>query len=413
MKLDKLKIKLLIVDDEKDIRESLKDILIDEGYEVFLAANASEAKEIKLSKRIDLILLDIWMPDIDGLSLLKEWASNNEINCPVIMMSGHGTIDTAIESTKIGATDFLEKPISLQKLLKTISSSLKSSVALKKIDKTFFEESNLKYIKDFEVEINKLKKYDLVAFVGDKSDLAEIFISILFNTNYYLVKKTEDINDNLLNLIQTSGLRFILFDNCLNGIIKYKDYKKVFNELIAKKIKIIFLEKEKTTLDSFLKNVNNAVIFEPPKLSNDRDLIPDLSNALLTFHLNKNPNISFKVFDSSALNSLRNNTEVESIDQLDKIITSLIKTSASELIDKDDVESLFNNHRPSFDHNNNADININFLYEKPLRESRDLFETMYLKHHLNKNKSITDLSKKTGIERTHLYRKLKQLGIKF
>ena len=413
MKLDKLKIKLLIVDDEKDIRESLKDILIDEGYEVFLAANASEAKEIKLSKRIDLILLDIWMPDIDGLSLLKEWASNNEIKCPVIMMSGHGTIDTAIESTKIGATDFLEKPISLQKLLKTISSSLKSSVALKKIDKTFFEESNLKYIKDFEVEINKLKKYDLVAFVGDKSNLTEIFISILFNTNYYLVKKTEDINDNLLNLIQTSGLRFILFDNCLNGTIKYKDYKKVFNELIAKKIKIIFLEKEKTTLDSFLKNVNNAVIFEPPKLSNDRDLIPDLSNALLTFHLNKNPNISFKVFDSSALNSLRNNTEVESIDQLDKIITSLIKTSASELIYKDDVESLFNNHKPSFDHNNNADIKINFLYEKPLRESRDLFETMYLKHHLNKNKSITDLSKKTGIERTHLYRKLKQLGIKF
>ena len=81
-----------------------------------------EAKKIKLSQTIDLILLDIWMPDIDGLSLLKEWASNNEINCPVIMMSGHGTIDTAIEATKIGATDFLEKPISLQKLLKTISS---------------------------------------------------------------------------------------------------------------------------------------------------------------------------------------------------------------------------------------------------------------------------------------------------
>ena len=82
-----------------------------------------EAKKIKLSQTFDLILLDIWMPDIDGLSLLKEWASNNEINCPVVMMSGHGTIDTAIEATKIGATDFLEKPISLQKLLKTISSN--------------------------------------------------------------------------------------------------------------------------------------------------------------------------------------------------------------------------------------------------------------------------------------------------
>ena len=89
-------------------------------------------KKIKLSEKIDLILLDIWMPDIDGLSLLKEWAGNNEINCPVIMMSGHGTIDTAIEATKIGATDFLEKPISLQKLLKTISSSLKKSHLYKK-----------------------------------------------------------------------------------------------------------------------------------------------------------------------------------------------------------------------------------------------------------------------------------------
>ena len=412
MKLDKLKIKLLIVDDEKDIRESLKDILIDEGYEIFQAANASEAKEIKLSQRIDLILLDIWMPDIDGLSLLKEWSSNNEINCPVIMMSGHGTIDTAIEATKIGATDFLEKPISLQKLLKTISSSLKNSAVLNKIDKTFFEESNLKYIKDIEVEINQLKKLDLIAFVRDKSNLVEIFISILFTTNHYLVKKGSDINNNLLNLIQTSGLKFILFDNCLNDRIKYKVYKKLCNELIAKKIKMIFLEKEKSTLDSFFKNENKNHIFELPKLSNDRDIIPDLSNALLTFHLNKNPNISFKILDSSALNSLRINPDIKSIDQLDKIITSLIKTSANELIDKDDVESLFNLNKSSIYQNKNANVNLDFLYESPLKESRDLFETMYLKHHLNKNKSITDLSKKTGIERTHLYRKLKQLGIK-
>ncbi len=409
--MNKLKIKLLIVDDEKDIRDSLKDILIDEGYEIYLAANALEAKKIKLLQTIDLILLDIWMPDIDGLSLLKEWASNNEINCPVIMMSGHGTIDTAIEATKIGATDFLEKPISLQKLLKTISSSLKISVELKAIDKTFFEECNLKFIKDMETEINLLKTIDLVAFVGNKTNFIEILISILFSTNYYLVKKVSDINNNLLNLIQTSGLKFILFDNCLDETMKYKAYKKIFNELIANKIKIIFLQKERATLDSFLNNENNSVVFESPKLSNDRDLIPDLSNALLTFHLNKNPNISFKVFDSSALNALRNKPEIESIDQLDKIIISLIMTSDKELIDKDVVDSLFNLRKSSVDQNY-TEINIDFLFGKPLKESRDLFETMYLKHHLSQNKSITDLSKKTGIERTHLYRKLKQLGIK-
>ena len=410
--MDKVKIKLLIIDDEKDIRDSLKDILIDEGYEIHLAENALEAKKIKLSQTFNLILLDIWMPDIDGLSLLKEWASNNEINCPVVMMSGHGTIDTAIEATKIGATDFLEKPISLQKLLKTISSALKNSVELKKTDKNFFDECNLKFIKDIEVEINQLKTNDLVAFVGNKTNFIEIFISMLFNTNYYLVKKVSDINSNLINLIQTSGLKFILFENCLYGAIKFHDNKKIFNELIANKIKIIFLEKEKDLLESFFENENNAVIFEPPKLSNDRDLIPDLSNAFLTFHLNKNPNISFKILDISALNTLRNKSGIECLDQLDKIIVSLIKTSDTELIDKDNVDNYFNQQNSSFDQNSNDEIKIDFLYEKPLKESRDLFETMYLKHHLSQNKSITELSKKTGIERTHLYRKLKQLGIK-
>lgn len=410
--MDKLKIKLLIVDDEKDIRDSLKDILIDEGYEIYLAANALEAKKIKLSQTIDLILLDIWMPDIDGLSLLKEWASKNEINCPVIMMSGHGTIDTAIEATKIGATNFLEKPISLQKLLNTISSSLKSSVEIKKLDKTFFEECNLKFVKDIEAEINRLKRINVVALVGNKTNFIEILISMLFSTNYYLVKKVSNINNNLLNLIKTSGLKFILFDNCLDGAIKYNDYKKLFNDLIANKIKIIFLEKERTKLDSFLINENNTIIFETTNFLKDRDLIPDLSNALLTFHLNKNPNISFKVFDSSALNTLRNKSEIKSMDQLDEIIISLIKTSDAELIDKDLVDNLIKPHNSSINQNNNTEIKIDFLYEKPLKESRELFETMYLKHHLNQNKSITDLSKKTGIERTHLYRKLKQLGIK-
>ena len=410
--MDKIKIKLLIVDDEKDIRDSLKDILIDEGYEVHLAENALEAKKIKLSKTFDLILLDIWMPDIDGLSLLKEWALNNEINCPVIMMSGHGTIDTAVEATKIGATDFLEKPISLQKLLKTITSTLKNSVELKKIDKSFFEECNLKFVKDIDADISHLKTKDLVAFVGNKTNFIEIFISMLFSTNYYLVKKASEINNNLLNLIQTSGLKFVLFENCLDGTVKYKDSKKLFNELIANNIKIIFLEKDKDSFDRFFKNENDVSIFEPPNISKDRDLIPDLSNALLTFHLNKNPNISFKVFDISALNKLRNKAGIESLEQLNKIIVSLIKSSDTELIDKDDVDNYFNQHNSPIDQNSNNEMKIDFLYEKPLKESRDLFETMYLKHHLSQNKSITELSKKTGIERTHLYRKLKQLGIK-
>jgi DNA-binding phage protein len=265
------------------------------------------------------------------------------------------------------------------------------------------------YIKDIENDINHHKSSDLISIVGKKSNLTNIFISIVFNTNYYSVKKPLDINDNLLNLIETSGLRFVLIDNCFDGTKKYENYKKIFNELISKKIKILILEKEKSSLDAFFKNKRNIPIFTFPKLSDDKDIIPDLSNALLTFHLNKNPNILFKVLDSSALNSLRNYPEIESIDQLDEIIISLIK-STNELIKKEDVESFLSENNNVNKKNLNTDIN--FLYEKPLKESRDLFEAMYLNFHLSQNKSITELSKKTGIERTHLYRKLKQLGIK-
>lgn len=410
--MDRKKIKILVIDDEKDIRDSLKDILVDEGYEIFLASNAEEAKKIKISKKMDLILLDIWMPDIDGLSLLREWSASNEIFCPVIMMSGHGTIDTAIEATKIGATDFLEKPISLQKLLKTISSSLKNTSEIKKIDKTFFDECNVKYINDIKNEIEKMKSSHLSAIVGEKSDLMDIFISFLFNTNFYHVNNPSDINDNLLNLIQVSGLRFLLIENCLGSLSKYEDYKKLFYDLVASKIKILFIEREKTSIDIFFKNENNISIYSPPKLSDYRDIIPDLSNALLTFHLNKNPNLSFKFFDSSALNSLRNHFDISSIDQLDSIIISLIKNSTNELLNKEDIDNILNLHKANIDKNQNNNTNFDHLYEKPLKESRDIFETMYLKYHLNKIKSVTELSKKTGIERTHLYRKLKQLGIK-
>ena len=127
------KAKILVVDDEDNIRESLKEILTDEGYDIFLAQDAKIARKIKDNEKLDLILLDIWMPDCDGISLLKEWEKNKQLTCPVIMMSGHGTIDTAIEATKIGAFDFLEKPISLQKLLKTISDSLKKVVDIKRL----------------------------------------------------------------------------------------------------------------------------------------------------------------------------------------------------------------------------------------------------------------------------------------
>ena len=115
---------ILVVDDELGIRDLLFEILNDEGHQVELAMNAAEARAIRAQLQPDLVLLDIWMPDTDGITLLKEWAGANLLNMPVIMMSGHATIDTAVQATRIGAMSFLEKPITLQKLLKAVEQGL-------------------------------------------------------------------------------------------------------------------------------------------------------------------------------------------------------------------------------------------------------------------------------------------------
>jgi DNA-binding NtrC family response regulator len=119
---------ILVVDDEVGIRELLSEILFDEGYRIHLAENAAQARSFREQRVPDLVLLDIWMPDTDGLALLKEWVALEQLTMPVIMMSGHGTIETAMEAMRIGATDFLEKPIALQKLLATVAKAIQRGV---------------------------------------------------------------------------------------------------------------------------------------------------------------------------------------------------------------------------------------------------------------------------------------------
>lgn len=122
---------ILVVDDELGIRDLLSEILSDEGHQVELAENAADARAARNRSKPDLVLLDIWMPDTDGVTLLKEWSASGLLSMPVIMMSGHATIDTAVEATKIGAIAFLEKPITLQKLLKAVELGLTKSVGKK------------------------------------------------------------------------------------------------------------------------------------------------------------------------------------------------------------------------------------------------------------------------------------------
>ena len=124
---------ILVVDDEIGIRELLSEILFDEGYQVHLAENAAQARAYRNEHEPDMVLLDIWMPETDGIALLKEWVEQDLLTMPVVMMSGHGTIETAVEATRIGAVDFLEKPIALQKLLSTIAKTIKEGAAKQQI----------------------------------------------------------------------------------------------------------------------------------------------------------------------------------------------------------------------------------------------------------------------------------------
>ena len=145
---------ILVVDDEIGIRELLSEILFDEGYQVALAENAQQAREYRLNKVPDLVLLDIWMPDMDGLSLLKEWVAQDLLTMPVVMMSGHGTIETALEATRIGAADFLEKPIALQKLLKTVATVMQLGVKKVKQQTELIEQIERRVIKQYALPLD-------------------------------------------------------------------------------------------------------------------------------------------------------------------------------------------------------------------------------------------------------------------
>ena len=410
------KTNILIVDDERDIRESLRDILEDEGHNIFLAENAKVARLIKEKENIGLILLDIWMPDCDGITLLKEWSTTNKINCPVLMMSGHGTIDTAIEATKIGAYDFLEKPISLQKLLNTINSSLKKEILITKINQNFLNTTQLNWIVQFRQKLIGLKSLNLIYLKGTEGNFINICIKSLVGTNYLLIDSNAVIKDNFIENAAQKGCSAILFKKYSEfDSIKKENINKYLKINLHKKMKIIFIDEFIESI-SDTKKVSEENILSMPDFSNNKDLIPDFSLALLNFYLSMNKHIGYKEFEISALNSLRISKNIENIDVLDSIVFNLIKLSEGQKISSEDVESYLQGFNIKQENKNNVqEIFFNFnetIFNKSLKEAREEFEKLYFNFHMQKKLSVSDLAKKSGVERTHLYRKLKSLGIK-
>jgi two-component system nitrogen regulation response regulator NtrX len=417
---------VLVVDDEIGIRELLRDILQDEGYQVRLAENAAEARDWRQQMRPDLVLLDIWMPDCDGITLLKEWGSGGQLTMPVVMMSGHGTIDTAVEATRIGAFDFLEKPIALQKLLKTVNAALKHGEQLPRTDVSLISLGKSAVIKELRQRLEQMAKLKApLLLIGAKGCGAELCARFLQqpDTPWLELTDTERLTVAPLDILEqiSDGVLFIAEVAALN-----KTEQKGLMLLIAKAdkydVKVVCgtthalnqLAAENQFEDGLLQALSVATL-RIPSLQDHPEDIPDLARAMATLMVENNE-VSYREFDIAALNALRNAAWPGNLAQLDSAIRNLMQTSLGEKITLEDVNrvleqfELMGRSEPSDSSPHNG-LRINF--DKPLREARDDFERLYFDYHLtNAVGNMSKVAEAVQLERTHLYRKLKQLGIK-
>ena len=410
------KTKILVVDDEAGIRDALNENLIDEGYDVFLAKDSVEARKIQKEENLDIILLDIWMPDCDGISLLKEWKNNNNVRCPVIMMSGHGTIDTAIEATKIGAFDFLEKPISLQKLFKTVGSCLKSTIITAKLNRSFIESNEQIFIKEYRSKLSEIKNQPLIYIDGHEGNFLNITIDYLLGNDVYKLDKNSVLDLSHLQKIQSKGKNnfFISHYKKLSNFSN-KELEVLIDSYKKYNIRLVFADVRINIFSSlFDEDVRSKQYYLSLPVGQDSDMIPDYAKSILDFYLTNNLNLGYKSFDTSALNLLRLDSTFLNIDNLDHCVSDLVQRVTAEVIQAEDISSYITKERNGnpLAEDHNILENDHALYGKNIKEAREDFERNYFNYHIQQGKSVTDVAKISGVERTHLYRKLKQLGIK-
>ncbi len=418
---------VLVVDDEVGIRELLRDILQDEGYQVKLAENAAEAREYRQHTRPDVVLLDIWMPDCDGITLLKEWDTGGMLTMPVVMMSGHGTIDTAVEATRIGAFDFLEKPIALQKLLKTVTAALKHSEQLPRSDMNLLNLGKSAVINELRQRLEQVSKSKApLLLIGEKGSGAELCAKFLHQTNTPWLELLEypRLADAPLDLLEhlREGVLFIaevadLDKTQQKGLmVLLSKAEKYGTRLVCGTSQALPNLVAEGTFDHALLQTLSASTLRIPSLSDHREDIPDLVRAM-TFILVETTASPYREFETAALNKLRNADWPGNLTQLDSVIRNLMQTSLGEKISLEDVNRVMGqfvplqaaNGEPATSKSNS----LSFDLDRPFREARDEFERLYFEHHIQKaDKNMSRVAEAVELERTHLYRKLKQLGIK-
>jgi DNA-binding NtrC family response regulator len=413
---------VLVVDDEVGIRELLSEILRDEGYHVKLAENAAQARDLRLQERPDLVLLDIWMPDCDGISLLKEWGNGGLLTMPVVMMSGHGTIDTAVEATRIGAFDFLEKPIALQKLLKTVDAALKHADRQPRTSMNMLSLGKSAAIADLRKRLEGLAELKIpVLLVGPKGSRADLCARFLqrAETPWMELGQSEKLATGPIELLEQvrEGVIYIpevteLGKTERKGLLLLLDKAEKYNVRVvcATSHNLPELVQAGQFEEALLQTL--AAVLRIPALDEHREDVPDLAKAMATL-LAESGEVQYSEFDVAALNALRNVGWPGNLAQLNRVVKNVMLTSLGEKITLEDVNRVLEQFAVTEPSVVAAPAVLPIDLDLPLRDARDAFERLYFEHHVAKaGGNMSKVAEAVELERTHLYRKLKQLNLR-
>jgi DNA-binding NtrC family response regulator len=432
---------ILVVDDESDIRSLLTEILSEEGYEVDAAANASEARASRASRVPDLVLLDIWMPDVDGITLLREWSVQGGESCPVVMMSGHGTVETAVEATRLGAFDFVEKPLSLAKLLRTVERALDAGRRRRgggrlTVPPLMVPVGKSAAMRQLRTELAQLAESARVLFIGEAGSGREAFARYLHESGNHgsrpfvtLVSSTVREGDPetlLLGALEQAagGTLFISgiddlplgAQRILLGVLETGSITRVGGSSPVPFTGRVLASaqpgiEQRAGLGEFRGDLLaqlNTLVFRVPPLRDYAEDVPELLRYYVD-RLVDSESLPFRKFGVAAQNRLRNYPWPGNIRELRNLVHRLLLKGGDDEIGLEEVERELAVQMPHEEPLVKQD-----LLALPLREAREQFERAYLQQQLLLcNGKVGLLAKRVGMERTHLYRKLRSLGVDF
>ena len=444
---------VLVVDDEADIRALISEILSEEGYGVTVAANAEQARSAREADRFDLVLLDIWMPDTDGITLLREWSEGGDLNCPVVVMSGHGTVDTAVEATRLGAFDFVEKPLSLAKLLRTVEGALDSAGQQKSASSNLLPAlltpvGRSPLMKSLREKVQQYARHDAsVLLRGEPGTGRGAFARYL----HALSRRAEGplISTTAASLTDSNVEERLLGSESADGEITSGAFERaaggtlIVDELtdlnaLGQKILIGALEDGHyrrvggsepvrldarvvaTVIDDYESRIEsgqlrrdlvaylNVLNVRVPPLRDYAEDVPEL----LTYYVDKlvdSEGLNFRRLSVAAQNRLRNYPWPDNVRELKNLVRRLLLAGTDDDVSLEEVEAEISEAAPQDEPLVKQD-----LLALPLREAREQFERAYLQQQLVLcDGKVGRLAKRVGMERTHLYRKLRSLGVDF